>query len=316
MRGTEGDRPVEGAALIVLGMAFVAFTDNFVVLVADAMGLWQFQIIRAAAVLPVALAVAWAFGRLGALRGRARRRLAERTAFQVTALVLYFAALPAIGIGAAAAGLFTAPIWTQLLGSLVAGERLGPRRIAAALLGFVGVCLVLGVGRAPLSPMSAVAVAAGLSYAMSVIWTRQHLRGEEAITVAVWTFAGFGLAGVLGLLAAPFIAGLGIEGAEFASEPWRPVGLREAGIAAATGLAGIVATGLLALGYGRGPSSLMGLFDFSFLVWVPLFAWLLWGTRIGAHEALGMGLVIAAGLLAVWSGARRGEPIGPQSPAR
>jgi len=74
------------------------------------------------------------------------------------------------------------------------------------------------------------------------------------------------------------------------------------------GISGITSTACMAQGYKMGEASIMGLFDFSFLFWAPLFAWLLWGDTVSPRMALGMGLIVVAGGLAIWSGARSTNP--------
>ncbi len=68
-----------------------------------------------------------------------------------------------------------------------------------------------------------------------------------------------------------------------------------------------------------GAASIMGLFDFAFLFWAPLFAWLIWGEGLSARMAAGMALIVIAGALALWSGerwvARRRTGDGTKQPA-
>lgn len=298
----------QGALWIVGGMAVIAVSDNFIPAVAERMSLWQFHILRSAMVLALGLALTLALGRGALWIPQDARRVAERSALSVLALMLYFAALPAVGIAQAAAGLFTSPLW--LVGiALASGEGAGPRRIAAVAIGFLGTCLVLGIGAQPFRPMAAVAVAGGAAYALGVVWTRRHCRTERAATLALWQFGTFLIAGALGAalapLAAPWLAA--VEGTAFATRPWMmpeaPLLLTVLGI----GIAGAIATACLAIGYQRGESALMGLFDFSFLLWGPLFAYLLWGERLGPETALGMALIVGAGGLALWSSGGRGR---------
>ena len=56
-----------GAAMIVGGMAMIGFTDNFVRVIAEDAGLWQFQLFRSAMALPL-LAAAAIRGPRGACR--------------------------------------------------------------------------------------------------------------------------------------------------------------------------------------------------------------------------------------------------------
>jgi drug/metabolite transporter (DMT)-like permease len=214
--------------------------------------------------------------------------------------------LPAVGIPQAAAGLFTSPIWVAVFSAVFFGERIGPRRILGGLVGFAGVCLVLGVGQAPVNPMALLAVAGGASWAMNVIWVRRHCLAETAVCLAVWQYLALFAAGLAGLALTPALGPLlaGVPGTEFATMPWRAIGGTTAGAVFLIGLAGITATGCMSQGYRMGPASVMGLFDFSFLFWAPLFAWLIWGDTVSLRTGLGMGLIAVAGSLAIWSGAR------------
>lgn len=290
-----------GAAWILGGMALIAVSDNFVALIARDIGLWQFHALRSGLVVPLVLALAWATGRLGALRPRAWGRVVQRSLFGVAALMCYFGALPAVGIAQAGAGLFTAPIWVMGFAALLGGERVRPAQIAAALIGFAGVCLVLGVGAAPPDPMGVVAVAGGAFWGLSVVWTRAHCRGETAAALALAQFVWLGVAGALGLVLLPMTGGTlaMLDPSGFLSRGWATPGPGLVALVVGTGVAGLIATGCLARGYQAGASSLMGLFDFSFLVWAPLVAWGLWGTAPTLGTLAGMALIVAAGALAI-----------------
>lgn len=298
---------VRGAAAISAGTALIAVGDVGVALLADRVGLWQFHATRSAMILPLAIGLAAVLGRLGLLGVAAPRRVAERTAFSVGALMLYFAALPAVGISQAAAGIFSSPLWVVVIAGTVFGERIGPLRLVALLIGLLGMALVLGLTLGPPEPMGLVAIGAGILYALSVIWTRAYCASETPAALAVWQFGGLLVAGLLGLAAQPLLAGLlsATPGAEFATRPWAPPDAALLGAIFAIGVAGILATGLMAAGYRAGPSSIMGLFDFTFLLWAPFAAWALLGERITPETALGMGLLALAGILAALAGARQ-----------
>ncbi|MFQ5567323.1 MAG: hypothetical protein ACE5EU_13300, partial [Paracoccaceae bacterium] len=200
-------------------------------------------------------------------------------------------------------------IWVAVLSALFFGERVGPRRIVGAAVGFAGVCLVLGVGTEPVRPMALVAVAGGALWALNVIWTRRYCTAESAVCLAVWQFLALFGVGLAGAVLAPWLAPLlaGVPGTDFATMAWRPLAWDTAGAVFLIGLAGITATACMARGYQSGAASIMGLFDFSFLFWAPFFAWAIWGNVVSLRVAGGMGLIVIAGALAIWSGARAGE---------
>ena len=305
-----------GALWIVGGMSLIAVSDNFVTGISREMGLWQFHMLRSAMVVPVAMLLAAMTGQGRSLWPTAPAQVMLRSLFGMIGLMMYFAALPAVGIAQTAAGFFTAPIWVAVLSALIFGERVGPRRILGVAIGFAGVCLVLGVGATPIKPMALVAVAGGVSWALNVIWVRRYCMRETAICLAVWQFIALMLAGMVGLALVPWLGGVleGVAGTEFATLPWRPVMWPTLAAVFVIGLSGIASTGCIAQGYKMGAASIMGLFDFSFLFWAPLFAWLIWGDTVSLRMAVGMGLIVTAGALALWSGVRAVEtPVEPGS---
>jgi drug/metabolite transporter (DMT)-like permease len=125
-----------GAAMILGGMVVLGLTDNFVRLIADGAGLWQFHLLRSAMALPLLAAAAFAL-RLPVAPVRPGA-VAARSAVQAAAMLLYFGALAMAPIAQVGAALFTAPLWVLLFAAGLFGRPIGPRRLAAVALGFAG----------------------------------------------------------------------------------------------------------------------------------------------------------------------------------
>ena len=207
----------------------------------------------------------------------------------------------AVSISLAAAGLFSSPIFVVLISVLIFRERIGWRRLAGVVIGFIGVCLVLQIGTQPLQLMAAAPIMGGFMYALSLIWTRRYCRQEHAVTMAFWNLVLFFVVGAIGMFFVPLLkVGLaGVPGADFLVAPavWPPGWvlflLVSMGAAAALGMV------LLAFGYTRLESTFAALFDYSFLFWAPLFAWVFRAEPLQVTTAIGMLLIMAAGALAI-----------------
>lgn len=300
------ERLTLAACYVLAGAAAVAISDNVIPLAAEEMGLWQLLVVRSVVSLPVAVAFAWGVGALGSLRGRAPGAVAVRSTIVVTALMLYFGALPAVGIALAAAGMFTSPIWIMLLSALVLRERIGPVRIAAVALGFAGVCLVLGIGAVPFEAVMLLPLGAGFFYGLGVMFTRARCAEETSICLATWQTVFFLGMGLLGLGVAPWLERLigEMPGSAFMTMPAVELTARGFWLATFIGMAGLLGGALLATGYRSGRSSVVGLFDYSYLVWAPLFGWVLRGEVVSARTIAGMVLIAVAGMLAMQAGRR------------
>ncbi|MEO1492959.1 MAG: DMT family transporter [Pseudomonadota bacterium] len=291
---------------IVTGMLVLGFSDNFIYLVAERMSVWQYHAVRAALVLPVMAAVMAVLGMGRSLWPKRPAAVLMRSVFSISALLLYFSAIPAVSVSLAAAGLFTSPIFVTLISILAFGERIGPRRIAGLVVGFAGVCLVLQIGTEPLRAMAIAPMIGGALYALNIIWTRRYCQQETAGALAFWNMSVFCAAGLAGMLATPWLAGLvgHLDGADFAVMPVQAMDLEALAIIACLGVAAGLGMVLLAIGYRGAESTYAALFDFSFLFWVPLFAWFIHGETLTWTVTIGMILIVLAGILAL-SGARR-----------
>lgn len=73
---------------------------------------------------------------------------------------------------------FTAPLWVALLAPLVLGERLTVLRIIAALIGFIGILVIVRPGTVPISTGTLFALTAALGFAGSMITTKSLVRTE------------------------------------------------------------------------------------------------------------------------------------------
>lgn len=290
------------AFLVVAAQGLFALTDSFAPFVADGMSIWQFQAIRAALMLPVAFAFAAAVGSWRRILPKAPGAVALRTVLNVLALGAYFAVLPLVPMGQAAAGFFTTPIWVVLAMSLSGGDAPDGRMWLTVALGFGGAALAVGLGSGgSFEPLALVPVVAGAVNAVSILITNRHCREEDPCALLFWSIAGFlglGLAG-LGIALWAGASGVAAAAPEVLLEPPAPVDVRMLLVSAALGLSSILGAGLLMRGYQIGENASVALFDYSYLVWAAIVSATLWGQAPTATGLAGLALIIAAGGVAM-----------------
>ena len=275
--------------MVIAAMASIGLTDNFVVKIAEEAGLWQFHLVRSAMALPILLAAALAAG----IRFRMVRpwAVAARGVLLAISMLLYFGAIPLMPIALAVAGLFTAPVFVLVFSALFFGVRPGPVRIGAVAAGFLGVVLILNPGEgfewAVLVP-----VAGGAAYALAAIVARHWCAQESTVVLLGAFYTVIGLAGAVGLLA---FHGSGSEA--FGARGWVPPTapfLFWTFVQAATS---VLAVGMLTRAYQMGEPTYLAVFEYTLLVFVSVWAWLLYGQTVTAREVLGMALIVASGAL-------------------
>lgn len=311
MSEAEESRPLAAAGLMVAAMAIVGFIDLYVAVIAETMSLWQFQAVRTA--MSLALVAALARAGFGTMRPRRLWAVMVRSALTATGLLCYFGALAFMPLAQALAGLFTSPIWVLVVTSLWLRRPVGPWRVAAVALGFGGVLLVLGPGAGE-GPgwVLLLPVAGGLFYGLGAVATRALCAGESTLAMLTGAMGLQGLVGALAVAAltvwggeaAPGAAGFLTRGWVWEMGPAMPWLVLQA-------VGSVLGVLLLIRAYQSGEASQVSVFEFSALVFGPLFGWLIFGQALGPAQLGGIALIGLAGLIIALR-SREGVPRPPR----
>lgn len=289
------------AGLLLLAMALIAFVDNFVRLIAEDAGLWQFLAVRSAMALPLLWGVArWRGWSLRPVRWRA---VIQRSVLMATALTLYFAAVAVVPIAIAGAGLYTSPIFVLLISIVLFGVRIGVWRAAAVALGFAGVLLVLQPGSAAFSPLTLLPVLAGALYAAGALTTRRLCMGESPACLVFGFFLVMAVYGSLGLAVLALVGAGGAPGeASFFGTGWQEVTPRFLWLCLMQAILSLVAVGCLVRAYQIADPSYVSVFEYSFLPFAGVWGYLLWSEVPGPVAILGIGCILVAGCAIILRG--------------
>ncbi len=304
------NRTLAAAGAILVYAMLIGFTDNYVRVIAEGTGLWQFHAMRSAMAFALVGALALPLGLR--LRPKNLRAVAARSAIHACAMVLYFGSLAFLTVAETAAGLFTAPIFVLVLSRFVYGHALGPVRVVAVATGFLGVILVLAPGAGEIGWLSAAPVAAGALYAMGNLATREWCPGESAETLTVGFFAGLGVVGLAGMAVLAMLAPEAPSGPEgfLLRGPGWPSGevLFWTAVQAAGSLLGV---GLMIRAYQLAEASRVAVFEYVILPSSAFWSWALWGETVTPLAAIGMALIIAAGAMIALRAAPAARSPGP-----
>jgi drug/metabolite transporter (DMT)-like permease len=291
------DRTLQAAGAILVYALLIAYADNYVRVIAADGGLWQFHATRA--VIAIALIV-------GISRFTGQRlcpvslpAVVARSAIHGCAMLIYFGCLAFLPVAQVAAGLFTAPIFVLFISRFAFGQHIGPWRIAAVAVGFVGVVLVLGPAAMKGATFAALLpVCAGALYAVGNVATREWCANETAETLLAGFFAALGLFGAIGLgvLAVwPVSVPAGAEG--FVQRGWvSPSGTFLFWVTVQAVIS-VVGVGLMIKAYQIAEASRVSVFEYVILPASALWGWVLWSERPSLQALVGMGLITLAGAI-------------------
>jgi drug/metabolite transporter (DMT)-like permease len=98
----------------------------------------------------------------------------------------WFFALTLIPIGQVVSIEFTMPIWTAILAASFLGERMTVWKIAAIVLGVVGVIIIVRPATGDVNPGQLIALAAAVGFGISVAMMKSLTRTEKTISIIFW----------------------------------------------------------------------------------------------------------------------------------
>jgi drug/metabolite transporter (DMT)-like permease len=204
-----------------------------------------------------------------------------RSAVGTLAMIFSFYAFQKLPLAEANALSFTRTLWLVPLAVFVLHEKTGPLRIGAALVGFVGVVVMLRPG-APdhgfgLGQMAALASAA--MFAMTITGMKVMTRDHSPLTLLVWS-------AVLGLA-------FSIPGAVFVWRWPEPVDLA---LLAAMGVVGTITQACYIKGMQIGDAGAMAPIDYSRLVFTTATGFFLFHEVPGWATIFGAAIVVASTL--------------------
>jgi drug/metabolite transporter (DMT)-like permease len=211
-----------------------------------------------------------------------------RAVVGAASLMVTFAAYSLMPMAETTVLLFTASLFLPVLGVFVLGEKVGPWRWSAVVIGFAGVAVMA----APTGSVNmlgvTVALTAALMHATLQVVLRYLGRYESPETV---TFYFMVIGTLVTALPLPFVA-------------VTPT-LAEIPLLFGVGLSGAAAQWLLSTAFRNAPAAVVTVFNYSGIVWATLFGWLIWNDWPLPHVLAGAAIVIASNALIIWRESRR-----------
>ena len=235
-------------------------------------------------------------GRGGIVFRSARPRLQlARSALQIGSTLFYFGAIAILPLATAVSISFVQPLLITMLSVPLLGEKVGPRRWTAVLIGFLGVLIIIrpaGFAQwAVLLPLGSAACSAFYN-----ITTRLVARLDRVETSLFYTAVGGFL---MASLAVPFA--------------WQTPELKGWALMALTGALSGSGHFCIIQAYQRASAAILAPFSFTQLIWATLIGFLIFGDLPDGWTLLGAVIIVGSGLYVFY---REGVRAGAGAPAR
>ena len=288
-----------GAILLVTGISIFGLTDNFTMIVSDQVGVGQFHFSRSLFAVVMVFVMARLFGM--SVMPKKWGVVLLRTMFVAMSMLLYFAVIPMMPIAEAGAGLFTSPIFVLIFSALVFKEKIGIRRIAAVVIGSIGVLLVLQPGGSKFTWFHLMPVLGGACYAMGSITTYRYCRDESPLALLMAFLVVIGLNGfvVTSIMTLFPVSPTLLSDAPFIFSPWHAVDLVFWGWMVMIAAGAAFGLAMMTRAYQLAKTSYAVIFEYAYLISAGFFSWLLWGLVPNMSSIIGILFIVSAGVIIV-----------------
>jgi drug/metabolite transporter (DMT)-like permease len=228
--------------------------------------------------------VAWHRGGNDFWRTRHLGTQLGRSVCLVVATVCFFGALRFLPLAEASAITFLAPMFAVFLSMPVLGERPTRARWIAAIVGFVGILILVRPGAAAFHPAAALLVLAALANALYQLLTRK-LPNDTPYTTLFYS-----------ALVGTAVLSLALPVAELPKE----VTAQDAVFLLLLGVFAGLGHYLLIGAFLAAPASLVAPFAYLQMIWATLYGYVVFGQLPDGFSAIGMAVIVASGVGLVW----------------
>jgi drug/metabolite transporter (DMT)-like permease len=292
---------VRGILYLCIGVFIFSLQDAIIKGVSGTYALTEVVCIRSCVGLPLLLALVQREVGWRALIGAHWWPLTLRATIMFGAYTAYYMAFPALPLADAIALYFTVPLFLTALAGPVLGEHLSWKVWAAVLLGFFGVLVMLQPGSGLFEAAGLLSLLSAALYGTAMLMARKMGGSQVASVMSFYQNAIFLLGSGLGALVLLALGKLPVTHPSlvFLLRPWTLPSLRDGALIASCGVIAAVAMTFLTNAYRVARTSIVAPFEYTGILWAPLWGFLFFSEVPKPTTVLGAGIIGIAGLLAM-----------------
>ncbi len=271
-----------GVGLTVVSMLLFALMDGVSKHLIGTYSFVQIMWLRNLLFVAFGVVVAWRSGFAATVRTGHPWRQLVRSAVLIVETMTFLAAFKFLALADAHAIAAVAPLIGTVLAMLVLGEVVGPRRLAAVAVGFVGVVIIIRPGAGVFDLAALIPLFAALLFAVYQVMTRALARDDGPATMLLYT----GVVGAVALtVAVPF--------------SWHAPTAIDWLLLALVAVLGTAAHWLLILALAKAEASVIQPFTYALVVWAVIVGFVGFGDFPDAWTLVGGAVVIASGVYVI-----------------
>ena len=307
------NRPLMGIFFIVIAMMGISVNDMLFKHLSDDYPLHELTFIRSALGIVLTLAILQVEGGWRELKTDTPFLHALRGIIIVISNITFFMALAVISLAEATALFFVAPLFITLLAIPILGEKVGPMRLGAVLVGFLGILIMVQPWSSTHERTACIGVlllpvVAAISYALNQVLTRKLGVKSKASAMAIYLQGMFLIVSMLFFIIAGdgrFAANTENESIRFLFRAWVWPATPDivyflllGGVSALIGYA-------ISQAYRCADAATVSPFEYTGLPLAIFWGWFLWGEFPEPIVMLGIALIVGSGLFVFWRERRK-----------
>lgn len=299
-------QPLRGVLYLCLGVFLFSLHDVGVKWVSGDYPLAEVLTIRSGTALPFFFLLVHLDPGLSALVPPRIGLIILRAVILLIGYLSYYLGFAAMPFTDAVALYMSVPLIIVALSGPFLGERIGWLTWLAVVVGFAGVVVMLRPGSGVFEPAALLILLCALLYSTGMVITRRISATTPASVMAFYNTLFF-LGAAIGIGIVQTVWGLGVSthpSAAFLSRPWIMPTAYDLAIMIGCGITAFGGIAGLTYAYREADANLVASFEYTALIWAPIWGFLLWQEVPGAATMAGAALIVGAGLVALFAGRR------------
>lgn len=295
------NRIVLGIACLCIGVLVFSLQDPIIKAVAGRYPLMEVMAIRSIVALPVLLFIVRQDVGLAALASRRFGLLTLRASTLFASYTAYYLALAALPLADAVALYFMAPLFIMLLAGPYLGERVAWQSVVTVSVGLVGVLLMLRPGNSMFEWAALLSLLSAALYGFAQL-TARKLGSTESSTVMSFYQNGAYLLGAIVAGLVFTVADIGEvthPSVRFLTRAWVWPNAVDFVMMASCGIIASAGMILLSQAYRLAPANIVATFEYTGILWAPLWGFLFFAEVPQGPTMMGAALIVGAGIFAL-----------------
>jgi len=302
------NRIVIGIISLCLGVLVFSLQDPLVKAVSSTYPVTEVMAIRSIVALPILIFLVHIDVGLSAILSKRFGMLTARAFMQFSSYTIYYLAIAALPLADAVALYFMAPLFIMALAGPYLGERVSWKTLTTVVIGMLGVLVMLRPGAGLFDWAALLSLGSALLYGFSQLMARK-IGDTESSTIMAFYQNGAYLVGAAVVAGTFWLAGITHAvhpSLEFLVRPWVWPATQDFLAMAACGFVASAGMILLSQGYRLAPANRVATFEYTGIIWSPLWGFLFFAEVPRSTTAIGAALIVGAGLLALNTERRKG----------